>query len=694
MTDWALVIGINSYKGLQTLKYAERDASLMRDFFAEEAKFEQIFYYSDNSPAFIAPNGFEQNTQPNYTNLRSFLRDFFEEPQLEPGDNFWFFFSGHGIRHQDRDYLMPCDVNPRDLEATAIPVNYITERLRRCGADNIVLLLDACREEGSKSGLGIGMEKHQGVITISSCAPSERSYEIGEDIQQGAFTYALLESLRIQGEGNCATVERLYHRLRYRVTEINDYYGKPRQTPYAIAEPASKYHLILLPRQATEQDIATLREDAQDAELEGDLQLAEQLLTRVLALSPADPKALKALKRIWGLSGKIVKPAPPPIPQKSGTKSQTITPPLTKQAKQAPPPRQQIRTRRQLIQVAGFGSVGLVGAVIAHQVWNRNSSSPEYTTSPIEIEETGTTIESPSPAIESQSLPIDKGKVNLKPFNFDVVTVDSQGKETSPNSRQAKFFAQDLGNRVMLEMVEIPGGKFMRGSLPTEKGHTNQESPQIEVTVPPFFIGKYPVTQAQWRVVAALPKVKIDLEAEPSGFKGDNLPVEQVSWYDAEEFCARLSTKSRHTYRLPSEAEWEYACRAGTTTPFHFGETITSKLANYKGIETYHSEPEGPFLDQTTPVGHFQVANAFGLYDIHGNVREWCKDTWHKSYRGVPQDGSAWNSNNDNDSRLLRGGNWFSPPVQCRSAFRTSNSPGASSDKVGFRVVCEAAQTL
>ncbi|NEP61763.1 MAG: SUMF1/EgtB/PvdO family nonheme iron enzyme [Symploca sp. SIO2G7] len=618
MTNWALVIGINDYHRLRSLKYAERDALLVRDFFSQEAEFEKIFYYSDNSPEFTDSDGFSQNTKPTYTNLRYFLLDFFEKPRLKSGDNFWFFFSGHGIRHQDRDYLMPCDAHPRDVEATAIPVNYITERLRRCGADNVVLLLDACRNEGSKSGLGIGMETHQGVITISSCAPSETSYEIKE-IQQGAFTYALLESLRIQGEGNCATVERLYKRLRYRVTEINHYYGiKNRQTPYAIAEPASKYHLILLPRQATEQDITTLREDAQDAELEGDYELAEQLWIRVLALSPADPKALKSLKRIWGKLKNLAKlPLLEPSPE-SGNKSQTIQPSQKKQ-----------------------------------------------------------------------------GVLKFQSFGFDVVTIDSQGKEINRNRRQAKFFAENLGNGVTLEMVSIPRGKFLMGSPTSEKGRKDTESPQHEVTVQTFFMGKYPVTQAQWKAVAALPKINRDLKAEPSEFKGDNLPVEQVSWYDAVEFCARLSQKTERTYRLPSEAEWEYACRAETTTPFHFGETITSTLANYNGTRTYNSEPKGEFREQTTPVGHFQGANAFGLYDMHGNVWEWCVDSWHDNYQGAPTDGRAWNSDNDNDYRLLRGGSWLDIPVVCRSACRVYALPGDSRNfSLGFRVLCEAAWTL
>jgi len=323
MADWALVIGINKYDKLRSLDYAERDAALMRDFFQNEARFAQIFYFSDTSPDFDAPDGSPQSTRPTYANLRSFLRDFFEEPQLKAWDNFWFFFSGHGIRHQERDYLMPCDANPRDVEYTAISISYVTERLRRCGADNVVLLLDACRNEGEKAGLGIGGEKQQGVITICSCSPKEKSYEI-EEIGQGAFTYALLESLRIQGEGNCATVERLYQRLRYRVAEINRYYNKPEQIPYAIAEPASKYHLILLPRQATLQDIAQLKMDAFAAEVAGDYELATQLWIHVnAAAAGSDIDAIQAFQRIFQRQGQPTPPAQPePVTTQSGAKFQ------------------------------------------------------------------------------------------------------------------------------------------------------------------------------------------------------------------------------------------------------------------------------------------------------------------------------------------------------------------------------------
>jgi formylglycine-generating enzyme required for sulfatase activity len=255
---------------------------------------------------------------------------------------------------------------------------------------------------------------------------------------------------------------------------------------------------------------------------------------------------------------------------------------------------------------------------------------------------------------------------------------------------------EDLGNGIQLEMVMIPGGSFMMGSPETEKGSDDDEHPQHEVTIEPFFMGKYQVTQAQWRFVAQLPQVNRELEQDPSNFKGDNRPVERVSWYDAVEFCDRLSQYTGRTYRLPSEAEWEYACRAGTTTPFHFGETITTDLANYDGNSTYGNGVKGVYRKETTTVGSFGVANNFGLYDMHGNVWEWCQDNWHSNYEGAPIDGSAWFSSDDKLSdktgrAVLRGGSWYSLARYCRAAIRYRDSRDSRLNRYGFRVGCSGA---
>jgi formylglycine-generating enzyme required for sulfatase activity/tRNA A-37 threonylcarbamoyl transferase component Bud32 len=281
----------------------------------------------------------------------------------------------------------------------------------------------------------------------------------------------------------------------------------------------------------------------------------------------------------------------------------------------------------------------------------------------------------------------------LPTFQFEIVTVNRQGKITSRKRSEAQFFAENMGGGIILEMVAIPGGTFLMGSPATEKYRHDDESPQHTVRVAPFFMAKYPVTQAQWRAVAAFPKINIDLKPDPSDFKGANRPVEQVNWHEAVEFCARLSQKTGKTYRLPSEAEWEYACRAGTTTPFHFGETITPDLANYDGGDsTYASETKGIYREQTTDVGSF-LPNAFGLYDMHGNVWEWCADPWHENYQGAPVDGSVWEFGGNQNSRLQRGGSWFSNPRHCRSAYRLRSEPDIRSSSLGFRAAVSFART-
>jgi formylglycine-generating enzyme required for sulfatase activity len=215
-----------------------------------------------------------------------------------------------------------------------------------------------------------------------------------------------------------------------------------------------------------------------------------------------------------------------------------------------------------------------------------------------------------------------------------------------------------------ISMAEIPGGSFLMGS-PEGEGE-DDEYPQHLVEVPSFWMGVYPITQAQYQAVVG---------TNPSYSKGDTLPVESVSWDDAVEFCEKLSQLTGRPYRLPSEAEWEYACRAGTTTPFHFGEELTHEQANFNS-------------KQTSPVGIYPPNN-FGLYDMHGNVWEWCQDVWHDNYDGAPTDGSAWLTEGD-DCRIIRGGSLNFSPVLCRAPSRDYGSPGVRDYDLGFRVVCSA----
>lgn len=354
-------------------------------------------------------------------------------------------------------------------------------------------------------------------------------------------------------------------------------------------------------------------------------------------------------------------------------------------------------SRRRLVQILGYSGGGLGSVLLGKTLLQSRGASSDSSSSPRpESSDPTVSVETqPQAQLADWQLPsLEPETINGTTAEFNVATVDISEKRVEISRNRAEFVIEDLGGGITLDLMEIPGGTFTMGSPASEAGRREDESPQHDVTVPSFWMGKYPATQAQWRAVAALPKIERELDPSPARYPGNNSPVEQVSWWEAVEFCQRLSAKVGQEYRLPSEAEWEYACRAGTTTPFHFGETLTADLANYRATEIYSDGPKGDSSGRTTVVGTFP-ANAFGLYDMHGNVWEWCADHWHDSYEGAPNDGSAWLTDDLESFRLLRGGAYSSLPRFCRSAIRNLNLPGYRDNFLfGFRVSCSAPRTL
>jgi len=264
---------------------------------------------------------------------------------------------------------------------------------------------------------------------------------------------------------------------------------------------------------------------------------------------------------------------------------------------------------------------------------------------------------------------------------------------------ERRSFVVELGNGVLLEMVAIPGGTFWMGSADDEGG--DDEHPRHQVTVAPFWMGKFVVTQAQYETV---------MGKNPSHFQGGDRPVEQVSWHDAKEFCDRLSQRTGKTIRLPSEAEWEYVCRAGSTGAYCFGDD-RKQLKNYAwfgdnsgdlaidSLQIWQTDQNNYWARilanncRTHPVGE-KTPNAWGLYDLHGNVWEWCLDEWHEDYSSKPDSlkrngNEAWGDINENDNRyhLLRGGSWSHDAFNCRSAYRGRNLAFNRNYDIGFRVV-------
>lgn len=308
---------------------------------------------------------------------------------------------------------------------------------------------------------------------------------------------------------------------------------------------------------------------------------------------------------------------------------------------------------------------------------------------------------------------------NIRQFSYQTVRTNNQGNVLTRSQKHANGYIESV-NGMSLDMVEIPGGTFMMGTGEGEKeqiireytrniieadssqsqraqaremalGWIKKEMPQHAVRVKSFFIGRYEVTQAQWRAVGRLPRVSIDMNVNPSLSEGDNLPVENIGWDEAVEFCQRLSRATGREYRLPSEAEWEYAARGGRATQFPLGDTITTDLVNFLGGAPFGDAAAGVFRGSTTPVGSLNVANEFGLYDVSGNVWEWCVDYWHDSYAGAPADGTPWLINKSSNDHVVRGGAWNDPASYCRSASRGRDAEyRRTTERYGFRVAATA----
>jgi formylglycine-generating enzyme required for sulfatase activity len=259
-------------------------------------------------------------------------------------------------------------------------------------------------------------------------------------------------------------------------------------------------------------------------------------------------------------------------------------------------------------------------------------------------------------------------------FSFESLTLDRAGQVVARTPGAARLFREDLGGGLALDLVWIPGGIYQMGT-PGRLGY-DDEHPLHPVSVGGFWLGRCLVSQAQWRAVTG--------KERPFRFKGDQRPVEQVSWEDALAFCRRLGRRSGRDYRLPCEAEWEFACRAGTATPFSCGETITTDLANYVGEHTYAEEPKGVYRHGTTAVGSFPP-NPFGLSDMHGNVWEWCADAWFPDYTGAPAN-AVPRDHPGALERVVRGGSWHETPNHCRSAVRLAYKAAERDDFVGFRI--------
>ncbi|MEH1977484.1 MAG: SUMF1/EgtB/PvdO family nonheme iron enzyme [Nostoc sp.] len=650
MAKFALLIGVSEYdyqdEHLKPLSAAVKDVEAM-----------QRVLVNPEMGDFAASNiTVLKNPQPQV--VREAIFHLFFNRQKH--DLLLFYFSGHGIK-DEKGYLYLSTretkkQNGKLVTPSAVPASVLHENINDSRSLQQVIILDCCFSGAITQGMTV---KSDGTVNVqeqlggkgrailTSSTSTQYSFEQAAS-ELSIYTRYLVEGIETgaadKDTDGWISIDELHE---YASTKVEK--AAPAMTPKFY--PVEEGHKILLAKSPKDDPKLMYRKEVERRINRGNFSIPARRLLNSLRLQ------LKLTPEIADAIEAEVQQPYREYQHKLEEYETTLVEAIAAEAKLSETTLNDLRDYQQYLGLRDEDVVSIEERIIGQQ--------------------------KPTVAIE-QTLGIPEQNQNNH-FEFEVVTVNAKGEPINRSRKRAEFFSENLGNDVMLEMVAIPGGKFFMGSPEYELERNYSESPQHTVTVQPFFMGKFSVTQNQWAIVAALKKVSIDLNPDPSRFKGANRPVEQVSWDDAIEFCARLSNKTGKTYRLPSEAEWEYACRAGTTTPFYFGETITTYLANYNGYYTYNSGSMGESREQTTDVGNFPP-NPFGLFDMHGNTWEWCQDTWHENYyNGAPTDASPWMS--ENKERLLRGGSWNSNPWICRSAFRGKWVSVVLNDRLGFRVV-------
>jgi formylglycine-generating enzyme required for sulfatase activity len=638
MRKIALLIGMSEYYslGLDTLPQAEKNADdLYRVLFDPEL---------GDFPV----RNIELLKSPDKSHMKRKIDWLFNN--REKDDLLLFYFAGHGVLDEkDRLDLTATDTFLKDdgcLEpSTAINSTYLLNCINNSKSERKVIILDACYSGAIAQGLtgrgtaGVKLKESfggKGTAILASSNTLERTWD-------GIYTRYLVEGI----ETGAADLDRdgwisLEDLHNYVVNRVSDASAQMTMTPRFIPV-ENRGHSIRLAKSPTDPKLKyerLLQEEYSDENWGKLSDFVRSLLLRK--------------QQEWGISAAEVETIEKRVlqyPSKLLEYEQGLTNEIQKQYPLSAKFQAKLTEFQKYFKLRDEDIAEIHQRVLPQAPPTQSNPAPAQTTIPL----------------STFSFATAQVKVNSGLLGVTKI-------EIVKTSSQAQYFVEDLGNGVKLEMVYVPGGQFLMGSPKEEKSSTEDERPQHSVNVPALLMSKYPVTQAQYKTIVG---------SNPAHFQGSQRPVESVSWDDAQAFCQKLAKQTNKAYRLPSEAEWEYACRAGTKTPFYFGETISPDVVNYDGNYPYGQAPKGVYRESTIDVGIFP-ANSFGLYDLHGNVWEWCQDTWHENYQGAPTDGSPWL--NKNNYRVLRGGSWRYLALYCRSAVRNGIAPGYRYYYIGFRL--------
>ncbi|MFM6750486.1 MAG: caspase, EACC1-associated type [Dolichospermum sp.] len=631
----------------------------------------------------------EKLLNPNSEAMKIAILNLFKN--AEKDDLLLFFFSGHGMINDDNYlYLATRNTAKDNFEATAVDGNFIQAQSRNCYSKRQVLILDACYSGAFANGwhtksIGVDIKKQlgaEGRVVMTSSSATQTSFT-QESATLSLYTQYLVEGIETGAADNDSDgkihIQELHAYAKAKVQAV-----KPNMKPDIILDKEG-YDILLAyaPKNPKVEYRKLVEQYAQNGELKKVAILVLTEKRKTLGITDAvaeeiEKEVLEPFQRRLVNLQSYQQYFAEEVEQQYPLNEQTLK--ILKDYRQ-----DILGLRDEDVASIELKITSVKRAEALQRQQNQQAAKKLQSQKKTEALQRQQEQQATKELQSQQEAEKNKSGYQLKTFEFETAEISLKSQllglvrkpEIKYISKSGKYFTEDLENGIFLEMVHIPGGTFIMGSPENEEGYNKSQNPQHQVTVPAFFMGKYPVTQKQWQIVAALPKININLEPKPSQFQSDNLPVESVSWYDAQEFCARLSQKTNKSYRLPSEAEWEYACRGGTTTAFYFGKTISPELANY----------DSKYQGKTTEVGKFP-ANLFGLHDMCGNVWEWCEDGWHEDYINAPNDGSVW-LNNSNNRRVLRGGSWFIPSENCRSSFRFYADAGFfGCNLFGFRVMC------
>ena len=629
MTKRALLIGVSDYQtGLAPLPAAVRDMAAM----------ERVL----KDPELGGFDAVKAVENPSTQRLREEIETFFQGANRD--DLITLFFSGHGVK-DDKGALFFATPNTKKndkgilLRSTALEASFVQTVMNDCRARRQVVILDCCfsgaidpalqaKDDGNidlKTQLlepeALGAE---GRVVLASSSSTEYSFEI-TDSELSLYTRYLVEGMETgAGDVNSDGFVSILELHEYAASKVQE--TAPSMTPKIITLKDQGFNIVLSkakqgdPRLQYRKEVSLYAASGEIAPLYRSIL---DLLRSQLGLSEGEAKEIEA---------EVLRPYRERLENIEKYKAALIA-----QAEREFPFSDTTQKGIQRLQaLLGLRDEDVV--TVQRQV--------------------GLT----------QKLKASIAKPTPNP---------SQEGNGATRNRAGETRSLDLGNGVSLTLVYIPGGTFWMGSKDDDPKADDDEKPRHQVTLPAFWMGETPVTQGQYQAV---------MGSNPSHFEGDlHRPVERVSWNDADRFCQELSRKlSQEIISLPSESQWEYACRGGTDTRYFFGDDA-AQLGNYAW---YY----GNSGNETHPVKQ-KKPNAWGLYDMHGNVWEWCADQWHDNYQGAPTDGSAWLSSDESKHRLLRGGSWDLTAEYCRSAYRYLGTPDGRDHSIGFRVVCRASRT-